>query len=177
MSAYSASPTGTALRQRRPARPISSARRDVSPIRAAAGVSPTAMRRPANAWSAAARATAAILRSPFATAATACSARTLHRARRAHRFALTAAAPRVATIPTVRAPRRAARAALAAPEARQRGGGRRDLRGGWGGWRELSAFCSLCLFQQSAHRHSTMNVPSSAGRRERRQPNFGLISV
>jgi len=58
--------------------------------------------------------------------------------------------------------------------ARQRGGGRRDLRGGW---RELSAFCSLCLFQQSAHRHSTMNVPSAAGRRERRQPNFGLIRV
>ena len=41
----------------------------------------------------------------------------------------------------------------------------------------LSACFSLCLFQQSAHRHSTMKVPSPAGRRERRQPNFGLIRV
>jgi hypothetical protein len=53
--------------------------------------------------------------------------------------------------------------------------GRRE-RGGGGGRRVPPCF-SLCLIQHSAHRHSTMKVPSAAGRRERRQPNFELISV
>jgi len=55
-------------------------------------------------------------------------------------------------------------------------GGRRDRCTG-SGRRVLSACFSLCLVQQSAQRHSTMNVPSGAGRRESRHPNFELISV
>ena len=62
-------------------------------------------------------------------------------------------------------------------------GGLRERRTDGGGGaavaplRVLSAFSFLCLLQQSAHRHSTMKVPSPAGRRERRQPNLGLMSV
>ena len=56
------------------------------------------------------------------------------------------------------------------------GGGRRDRRE-LPGLRVLSPCFSLCLVQQSAQRHSTMKVPSAAALRERRHPNFGLISV
>jgi hypothetical protein len=56
-------------------------------------------------------------------------------------------------------------------------GGRRDRRCGRLDRRVLSVCCSLCLVQQSAQRHSTMKVPSPAGLRESRHPNFGLISV
>jgi hypothetical protein len=52
------------------------------------------------------------------------------------------------------------------------GGGRFDLR-----LPVLSVCFSLYLVQQSAHRHSTMNVPSAARRRDNRHPNFGLINV
>jgi len=195
-SAFNASPTATARLRRRPAPPISSARADVYPIRAAAVASPFATWRRASASSAEGARIATRPISPSATAATVRSVWTRRRALRPLHIARTGDVWLAATIRNARVRRRAARAALAALSGARRrrvatfssrrstrrtsryddGGGRRDRRAA-PGWREPSPCFSLCLLQQSAQRHSTMNVPWGPARRESLHPNFGLMRV
>jgi hypothetical protein len=66
--------------------------------------------------------------------------------------------------------------ALTRKRERQEDGGRR-VRPRGPAFCEVSLCFSLCFDQQSAQRHSMMKVPSPAARRDKRHPNFGLISV